>query len=134
MVMVLSHLQQFYGCFMSSYTATWNMKGATQGDTISPFAVILKTGKVGIQEEGTPIIPTNVCCQIRDERNHVVHSYNPVYTDFGRIVFPPIPPEVSRRFRPGVYRYDVEFTLPNGNIRTYLKGTLRISEDTSRCR
>jgi len=33
---------------------------------------------------------------------------------------------------PGTYDYDVEFTFPSGEVKTYLSGTLIIEEDVTR--
>lgn len=119
---------------MGGYTATWNMKSVRRGDSLGGFSIVLKPGSVDDLEEADYIKPVAVCCQLRDQRNHVVYSYDPVITDNGRISFPRLDPEVTQRFPAGVYRFDVEFTFAGGMVRTYLKGTLRVTEDVSRCR
>lgn len=111
-----------------SYTAHWDMKDTKRGDTIKGFALTLSK-LIG----GDVIIPTSVCCQIRGKGDSLVYSYPVVIQPSGRLVFPRIEPEITREMSAGVYKYDVEFTLPDGEVRTYLSGSLRITEDVSRC-
>ena len=110
-----------------SYTVNWDMEDTKRGDTIKSFALTLSEVGVGV------ITPSSVCCQFRDRNGNLAHTYEVLYEPTGRLVFPRVEPETTREWVSGIYKYDVEFTLPDGKVRTYLSGTIRILEDVSRC-
>ena len=43
-----------------------------------------------------------------------------------------VPPEATLNATPGLYKYDVQFTMSSGDVYTPLRGTLNIHEDQTR--
>lgn len=111
----------------TEYTGTWNMKDVYRGDTIKAFAITITD-----VDNATPIIPMGVCCQMRDSRDNVLYQYNPT-TDVvtGRVSFEKVD---TRGFSTGLVKFDIEYTLQDSTVRTYVSGKVRILEDISRCR
>lgn len=109
------------------YTGEWNRGDVYKGDTIKEFTITL-LGRF----DRKPVTPVSVCCQLKDRNGNILHTYAPVING-ARVTFPRIDGEDTRDFNIGVCVFDVEYTLPDGVVRTYLKGKQRILEDVSRC-
>ena len=114
---------------MTAYTATYNLPSIKRGDTLDPWSV-----KATARETGTPLVPLLVCAQLRDMRGRVVIPLPHGIAPDGTVTMLELPAQVTAGLKVGLYRYDVEYTLPGGRVRTYLQGTLDIQEDVSQCR
>lgn len=96
-----------------------------RGDTLQPMSVTITVDE-------TPLIPDFVCAQVRAAYGTVVYQYEPIIED-GRVILGEIPAEVTSKFKSGTYRYDIEYRMPDGYVRTFVTGNIYIIEDTSRC-
>ena len=113
---------------MTDYTAVYNIPAIKRGDTMDPFLITIK------DKFGEVIIPSNVCCQVRDSRGKLVITLpTEVDSSTGGIKVGGLHAQVTSTIKAGEYNYDVEFTSPEGRVRTYLEGTFPIIEDVSRC-
>lgn len=94
------------------------------GDTVDGFEL-----KLTYQNTSTPIVPTQVCCQIRNEAGTAVYTYTPTISANGTVTFE----SVVAAWGSGMYVFDVEYIMANGAKRTYVTGTLPIKGDVSKC-
>ena len=113
---------------MTQYTAIYNLPAIKRGDTLDPWSV-----KATVRETGEPLVPTSVCAQLRDERGRVVIPMGHSIAPDGTVTLLGLSAQVTAGLKVGLYRYDVEYTLSGGRVRTYLQGTLEIQEDVSQC-
>lgn len=106
------------------YTMIYPRAPHWRGDVVDGF-------ELQISDEGSsqPVVPTSVCCQIRDEAGDVVYSYAPIIFPDGKVVFE----AVTANWVAGLYAFDVEYTMGGGKKRTYVTGTLPIMGDVSKC-
>lgn len=114
---------------MTKYTG--NHKRLTsykRGDTIPKFAL-----RVVNQLSNEPIVPVSVCSQLRSEFDNLIHIFDVVIDADGTVTLGEIPTEFSKLFDAGEYFYDVQYTLADGRVVTYLQGSLKIEGDISRC-
>src|SRR5699024_3043897 len=114
-----------------AYTATYDRKTIYQGDTMQPMAV-----RIDNKDTGEPLIPVAVCVQLRRYTGaRLVYTFE---TDIdpltGTVTVAAMLPEETAGVAPGAYVYDVEYTMPDGRVRTYLRGQINIIGDVSRCR
>lgn len=111
----------------TNYTAIYNRKPIYRGDTLDPMRLTLVD-----KDLDEAIVPTSLCVQIRS-------SYGKLLADVGwrvegdKVVIEAVPPEITRTFPVGKHKYDVEYTLPNGVVRTYVSGSIEILRDFSTC-
>lgn len=109
------------------YTAIYNRPDVCRGDTIDGWSVLIK-----YKVNETPIIPDKATMQLQSPSGQIVHDFevtvNPIT---GKIDIGHVSAEVTRAFRLGTYKYDLECKLPGGRVRTYLRGQIRILEDIS---
>ena len=113
---------------MTTYTATYNLPSIKRGDTLDPWSV-----KATVRETGAPLVPLSVCAQLRDERGRVVIPLPHGIAPDGTVTLLGLPAQATAGLKAGLYRYDVEYTLTGGRVRTYLQGALDIQEDVSQC-
>ena len=113
---------------MTDYTATYNIPAIKRGDTMDPFRFTVK------DKLGAVIIPSSVCCQVRDSLGKLIITLpTDVDSSTGTVKVGGLHAQVTRTLKAGDYIYDVEFTSPEGRVRTYLEGAFTIIEDVSRC-
>ena len=113
---------------MTDYTANYNIPAIKRGDTMDPFRFTVKN------KLGEVIIPSSVCCQVRDSRGKLVISLpTDVDSSTGAVKVGGLHAQVTSTLKAGDYTYDVEFTSPEGRVRTYLEGEFSVIEDVSRC-
>lgn len=112
----------------TNYTAIYNRKPIYRGDTLNPMRLTLVDKDL---EEA--IVPTSLCVQIRSSYGKLLADVG-WYVEGDKVVIEAVPPETTRTFPVGVHRYDVEYTLPNGVVRTYVSGSIEILRDFSVCR
>lgn len=110
------------------YTATYNLPTIYRGDTMDDFTI-----KLNMPDRGQPIVPTSVCVQLMDERGRIAATLGTQISSDGLVTVKGLSASETAALKPQVYRYDVEYTLPGGHVRTYLTGTREILEDVSRC-
>lgn len=110
------------------YTGVWNRGSIWRGDTLLGFAM-------RIVDKGTDVavVPVEVCAHIVDSFGRkVVALESSIGTD-GTVTFDRVDGAVTATWRAGSYSFDVEYTLSDGRIRTYLTGALALLEDKSKC-
>lgn len=110
------------------YTAIYNRKPIYRGDTLNPMRLTLVD-----KGSGEAIVPSSLCVQIRSSHGKLLADVG-WHVEDGKVVIEAVPPETTRTFPVGVHRYDVEYTLPNGVVRTYVSGSVEILRDSSVCR
>lgn len=113
---------------MTKYTGVYNRPSYKRGDTVPEMSVTLVD-----KETESPIIPLSVRSQLRDFRDNMLFDFPiSISTTTGRVSLGEIPPEVTRTFPNGAYKYDIEYTLAGGRVVTYLEGVLKIEGDVTR--
>ena len=112
------------------YSGQYNRRGIYRGDTLKPLTILVETDA----QPPVPIVPVAVCAQLRNDRGKLVHTFATVINAVtGEVTIDGVPSMVTRGWRVGQYVYDVQYMLADGTVRTYLHGTLTISEDVSQC-
>lgn len=125
--------------------ATYDLPDLYRGDTLDPVYLKLKFKNpplvpldpstppdATVDPDGT-IHPAKVCCQLRDRAGRLLHTFNTQVHAEGTVELGGVASDITALWEPGVYLYDVEFTLPKGRVRTYLKGQIKILGDVSSC-
>ena len=111
------------------YTGEWNRGSMWRGDTLLGFSM-----RIADKVTGVPIIPVTICAHIVDQVGRkVVALESSIGTD-GTVTFARVEGEVTSAWRAGKYGFDVEYTLADGRVRTYLTGSFTVLEDKSKCR
>lgn len=114
---------------MTEYTAHYNKKSVYRGDTIDGMNVTIRN-----TEDDSPIIPIAICAQLRNRMGKLAYQFEyEINPSTGTVHILPVPPSITAHFSPGVYKYDIEYTLLSGRVRTYLSGEIEILGDVSRC-
>lgn len=111
----------------TNYTAIYNRKPIYRGDTLNPMRLTLVD-----KDSDEAIVPTSLCVQIRSLQGKLLADVG-WHVEGSKVVVEAVPPETTRTFPVGVHRYDVEYTLPNGVVRTYVSGSIEILRDSSVC-
>ena len=111
----------------TNYTAIYDRKPIYRGDTLNPMRLTLVD-----RESGETVVPTSLCVQIRSSFGKLLADVG-WHIEGGKVVVEAVPPETTRTFPVGVHKYDVEYTLPNGVVRTYVSGSIEILRDFSVC-
>lgn len=110
------------------YTYIHNRPPIWRGDTYPAMAIKLTDR----DNDDKPIIPEFVCAQIRNEYGALIYNWD-VIIEGDRIILDEIPREVTSKFRPGSYLYDIEYRLASGKTYTFFRGSIEIAGDVSRC-
>lgn len=105
------------------YTHTHDRQMVVQGDTLKAIQFKLTT------EDGEPIVPLAVCAQIRSKAGTLLHEYTAEIYQDGVVVLP----DVIADWQAGVHRYEMRYTLPDGLIRTYFKGSITVVAGMAVC-
>lgn len=109
------------------YSAELDLPTIFRGDTLNSFSIQLRN-----PDTGDLIEPIAVCAQVRDSRGKLVATL-PTEIIGGVTTVGGLSSEVTSTIKPGRHRYDVQFTLVGGKVRTYLFGHLEVVEDVSQC-
>ena len=110
------------------YTGTWNRGAIWCGDTLLGFSM-----RIVDKLTGVPTVPVKVCAHIVDKLGRkVVEMTSSISTD-GTVTFDRIDGGITAAWSAGKYGFDVEYTLGDGRIRTYLTGQFTLLEDKSKC-
>ena len=110
------------------YTGEWNRGSIWRGDTLPGFSM-----RIADKVTGVPIIPVTICAHIVDSFGRkVVALESSIGTD-GTVTFARVDGAVTAAWRAGKYAFDVQYTLTDGRVRTYLASTFELLEDKSKC-
>lgn len=111
---------------MTSYTGTHKRPTFKRGDTIGGMSLTIRE-----KITTNPIVPASVLARLY-RVGKVVYTFTSVINAItGEVIIEPIPATISRTLKAGEYFYDVEYTLADGRVATYLDGTLNIEGDFS---
>lgn len=111
-----------------NYTAQWDRGDIYRGDTLDGFSILLKE-----QLSGITIIPAFICAHIVDAFGRKVVELESVIGVNGRVTFARVDGSITSKWRAGQYGFDVEYTAPDGRVRTYLTVSFTVIEDKSKC-
>lgn len=112
----------------TKYTGVFNREPIYRGDTLDGFRVTAT-----VDDTGDLVVPAAVCMQLRNETGRLVHSFDVDIEPAGSILVRAVDGSVTAEWKAGVYRYDIEYTLPAGRVRTYISGSVTILGDVSQC-
>jgi hypothetical protein len=111
---------------MTNYTAEYHRPAYKRGDSIPGLQVRVEVGNPPAE-----LLPVAARAQLRSPLDVVVHEFE-TQIDGSTVTLLGIPPEVTATFKPGVHKYDLEYTLPDGRVVTWLGGSMRITADVTR--
>lgn len=111
-----------------NYTGEWSRGSIWRGDTLLGFSM-----RIADKVTGMPIIPVTICAHIVDSFGRKVVALDSSIGADGTVTFARIDGSVTAVWRAGAYAFDVEYTLADGRIRTYLTGSVTLLEDKSKC-
>ena len=111
------------------YTGEWDRGSIWRGDTLLGFSM-----RIADKVTGVSIVPVTICAQIVDSFGRKVVALNSSIGIDGTVTFDRVDGSVTATWRVGKYGFDVEYTLADGRIRTYLTGSFTVMEDKSKCR
>ena len=104
-----------------SYTATYNRPALVRGDTLLGWSV-------AITQDSLPVSIASARSQLRTSRNALL--LESVVTVAGNVVsIAQVEAEITATWAIGVYDYDLEITLADGRVVTWLKGQQSIVID-----
>lgn len=84
------------------------------GDTIPAWSV---------QLEGIDI--ASACCHLKDDIGNIVHTYDVIVLG-DEITIPGFVGQYTADWKEGMYSSEIEFTLTNGIVRTYVEWTVKL--------
>ena len=116
----------------TKYTEEFTLEPIYAGDSLEQFSleIVDIDSDTGLEVE---VIPSKVCCIFKSYMGKELHRYSPEIKVGGKVLFKRVPKEITIKWPAGVTRFDIEYTLPNGRVRTYLKGSIRILEGVGEC-
>lgn len=110
------------------YTGEWNRGSIWRGDTLLGFSM-----RIVDKDTGVAVVPVEVCAHIVDSFGRKVGALESSIGTDGTVTFDRVDGEVTASWRAGSYAFDVQYTLTDGRIRTYLSSTFALLEDKSKC-
>ena len=110
------------------YTGEWNRGAIWRGDTLLGFSM-----RIADKVTAEPIVPVTICAHIVDSFGRKVVALDSSIGIDGTVTFDRIDGEVTATWRAGAYAFDVEYTLSDGRVRTYLVASFAVLEDKSKC-
>lgn len=111
-----------------NYTGSWNRGPIWRGDTLLGFSM-----RIVDKLTGVPTVPVEVCAHIVDKLGKKVVALDNSISEDGTVTFNRIDGGITAAWSAGKYGFDVEYTLPDGRIRTYLIAQFTLLEDKSKC-
>ena len=111
------------------YTGEWNRGNFWRGDTLLGFTMCITD-----KDTSVPVVPVGVRAHIADSFGRKIASLDSTIEEDGTVTFGAIDGEVTASWRIGEYAFDVEYTLDDSRVRTYLTGKFTILEDKTKCR
>ncbi len=109
------------------YTGEWNRGSIWRGDTLLGFSM-----RIADKVTGVPIIPVTICAHIVDSFGRRVAAFKSSIGTDGTVTFDRIDGSLTATWRAGAYAFDVEYTLADGCVRTYLTSQFNMLEDKSK--
>lgn len=104
-----------------SYTATYNRPSIVRGDTLLSWSV-------AITKDGLPVEIASARSQLRYEGGLLVHTFDLQVT--GNVVtYAEVPAVITETWPLLTLAYDLELTLADGRVVTWLKGSQTITID-----
>ena len=110
------------------YTGEWNRGSIWRGDTLLGFSM-----RIVDKETLVAVVPVSVCAHIVDSFGRKVVAFDVSIGADGTVTFGRIDGSVTATWRASAYAFDVEYTLADGRVRTYLVGGFTLLEDKSKC-
>lgn len=110
------------------YTGEWDRGSIWLGDTLLGFSM-----RIADKVTSEPIVPVDICAHIVDSFGRKVAALENSIGSDGTVTFDRIDGEVTAAWRAGAYAFDVEYTLSDGRVRTYLVASFTVLEDKSKC-
>ena len=110
------------------YTGEWDRGSIWRGDTLLGFSM-----RIADKVTDVPVIPVSICAHIVDSFGRKVVAMDSSIGSDGTVTFARIDGSVTSSWRAGSYAFDVEYTLADGRVRTYLTGSVTLLEDKSKC-
>lgn len=110
------------------YTGVWDRGGMWRGDTLLGFSM-----RITDNDTGVAVVPTEVCAHIVDPFGRKVAELESSIGTDGTVTFARVEGAVTAAWRAGSYAFDVQYTLADGRIRTYLSAAFALLEDKSKC-
>lgn len=110
------------------YTGEWNRGAIWRGDTLLGFSM-----RIADKVTGAPIIPVTICANVVYQMGRKVVALDSSIGADGTVTFDRVDGSITATWRAGAYSFDVEYTLPDGCVRTYLTGSFTLLEDKSKC-
>jgi hypothetical protein len=110
--------------------STYNFASHYKGDTFNAVTFTIK-------EDGVPLSLTDAEIKIEFKNKSIVGEIQDTLTIGSGITFVDSGNGVFKidsfinNWEKGVYFYDAEITFPDGVVRTYFKGSLKVNQDTS---
>ncbi|MDY0191025.1 MAG: hypothetical protein RBR22_09860 [Desulfuromonas sp.] len=111
------------------YTGEWDRGSVWRGDTLLGFSM-----RIFDKDTLLAVVPISVCAHIVDSFGRKVVALESSIGVDGTVTFDRIDGRVTATWRAGAYAFDVEYTLADGRIRTYLVSSFEVLEDKSKCR
>jgi len=116
---------------MPGYQTTRNYVAYRGDDWIKKFTLI-NNSDPSYNYAGTTVL-MQVKADTEDTVSVLQATPTPDTATLGRAIIDiNIPGAQVAAVSPGEYVYDIQYTLPDGRIRTYLKGSFTVTADTSR--
>lgn len=116
------------GVMIPKYTGVWDRGSMWRGDTLLGFSM-----RIVDKDTGVAVVPTEVCAHIVDPFGRKVAEIESSIGTDGTVTFARVDGAVTAAWRAGSYAFDVQYTLADGRIRTYLSCTFTLLEDKSKC-
>ena len=110
------------------YTGEWDRGSIWRGDTLLGFSM-----RIADKVTAEPIVPVEICAHIVDSFGRKAVALDSSIGADGTVTFAGIDGSVTATWRAGAYAFDVEYTLADGRVRTYLTGSVTLLEDKSKC-
>ncbi len=111
------------------YTGVWDRGAIWRGDTLLGFSM-----RIFDKVTAVPIVPVAICAHIVDSLGRKVFALESSIGADGTVTFARVDGEVTAAWQARKYGFDVEYTLADGRVRTYLTGSFNVLEDKSKCR
>lgn len=112
------------GDYMTAYTGKHTRPTYKRGDTVGGMSIVVKDRVSGI-----PVIPATARSKLLRLGREVYSFTVDIDDDTGEVFISSIPADVTATLAVGNYSYDVEYTLVDGRVVTYLEGSLVIEGD-----
>lgn len=110
------------------YTGLWDRGSMWRGDTLLGFSMLIFDKVTDVA-----VVPVDICAHIVDSFGRKVVALDSSIGADGTVTFARVDGAVTAAWRAGSYAFDVQYTLVDGRIRTYLTAEFALLEDKSKC-